>query len=212
MMDLRKAERVCFPGSLRRLLVSAVPLCVVFGICVPTAELRAEGRNLVGDETTTVAQPVSGDQRPSEDQPVSEDPRGSEDPRVWEINGIRLEPDQVERLADDMARRTVQAVVENVADIELSAPQRERMLEIYRSVSLDTYADIVLVVNTSELDEAAKEARVRELVLAGQERSHDLLRDVLDPAQLERYAVWEQTQVDAYKNARWDRRRRRRRR
>ena len=136
----------------------------------------------------------------------------SAQPRVWEINGIRLEADQVERLASDMAERTVAAVIENVPGIELEDAQRAQMLAIYRDVSLDVYASIVDVVNTPDLDDDTKEERVRELTLAGCERSHALLEPVLRQEQLALYTTWEQAQIEAYENNRSDGRRRGRRR
>jgi hypothetical protein len=67
--------------------------------------------------------------------PVRADPEPAR--RSWEVNGIRLEPDQVERLASDMAIRTVEAVEKNVPGIALERAQRERMLAVYRYASLD---------------------------------------------------------------------------
>ena len=48
------------------------------------------------------------------------------------------------------------------------------------------------------------------LVLAGQTRSHAQLASVLDPEQLALYTAWEDRQVEAFKNRRWNDRRRRR--
>jgi len=129
--------------------------------------------------------------------------------RAWEVNGIRLEPGQVERLASDMASRTVEAVEKNVAGIALASAQREKMLEIYRSISLDVYDRVVDVVGRDDLDDAAKEAQVRELVLEGQRASHARLEGVLDARQLELYSAWETRQVEAFKSRRWDRKNRR---
>jgi hypothetical protein len=131
--------------------------------------------------------------------------------RSWEVNGIRLEPGQVERLAADMAKRTVEAVETRVPDIALADSQREQMLEIYRGVSLGVYDRVVHVVGRDDLEDAAKEEQVRELVLAGQRESHAQLEKVLDARQLELYSAWESRQVEAFKSRRWDRRKRRRR-
>lgn len=141
--------------------------------------------------------------------PVRADPAPAR--RTWEVNGIRLEPGQVERLASDMAARTVVAVEKNVVDIGLAPAQREALLAIYRSVSLDVYDRVVEVVGRDDLDDDAKEARVRELVLEGQRASHARLEAVLDARQLEAYSAWEDKQVEAFKSRRWDRRSRRRR-
>ena len=130
--------------------------------------------------------------------------------RAWEVNGIRLEPGQVERLASDMASRTVDAVEKNVADIRLATEQRAKMLEIYRSVSLDVYDRVVDVVGRDDLDDGVKEERVRELVLEGQRTSHARLESVLDTRQLALYSAWETRQVEAFKSRRWDRKNRRR--
>lgn len=131
--------------------------------------------------------------------------------RTWEVNGIRLEPGQVERLAVDMAKRTVEAVESKLPEIALADAQRERMLEIYRSVSLGVYDRVVDVVAQRDLTDSAKEERVRELVLAGQRESHGLLEKVLDARQLGLYSAWESKQVEAFRSKRWDRRKRRRR-
>ena len=131
--------------------------------------------------------------------------------RTWEVNGIRLEPGQVERLASDMATRTVEAVERNVAGIGLADAQRATMLEIYRSVSLVVYDRVVEAVGREDQDDGAKEARVRELVLEGQRESHEQLAKVLDARQLELYSAWEARQVDAFKSRRWEGRRRRKR-
>jgi hypothetical protein len=141
--------------------------------------------------------------------PAAADPSPAR--RTWEVNGIRLEPGQVERLARDMADRTVRAVERNVAGIALSDAQRAQMHEIYRSVSLEVYDRVVDVVGRDDLGDRDKEDRVRELVLEGQRQSHERLRPVLDARQLELYSAWEQRQVDAFKSKRWDERRRRRR-
>ncbi len=134
----------------------------------------------------------------------------AEAPRVWEINGIRLEPAQVERLADDMATRTVSAVQEKIPDIALRDGQAEQMRAVYRSVALDVFAEVVKEVERTDQTDAEKETRVRELVLAGQTRSHDSLEAILDPRQMELYASWESRQVEAFKSRRWNDRRRRR--
>jgi hypothetical protein len=110
-----------------------------------------------------------------------------------------------------MAQRTVEAVEKNVAEIGLAPAQRGALLEIYRSVSLDVYDRVVDVVGRDDLDDDAKEARVRELVLEGQRASHARLEKVLDARQLEQYSAWENKQVEAFKSKRWDRRSRRRR-
>ncbi len=132
--------------------------------------------------------------------------------RVWEINGIRLDADQVERLADDMAERTVKAVEEKVEGIELRDEQRPALRDVYRRVSLDVYDEVVRVVADETLSDAVKEDRVRELVLAGQKRSHGLLAPILDERQLALYTRWEDGQVEAFRSKRWEKRRRRRRR
>jgi hypothetical protein len=132
--------------------------------------------------------------------------------RVWEINGIRLEREQVGRLADDMAERTVAAVIEKVEGIGLSEEQRSAMRGIYRKVSLDVFDQVVIVVERADLSDGQKDDEVRRLVLAGQERSHQALVAVLDARQMELYSRWEKQQVDAYQSRRWDRSARRRRR
>jgi len=140
-------------------------------------------------------------------RPAPADPEPA--PRAWEVNGIRLEPGQVERLARDMAERTVAAVETRVDGIALSDEQRTGMLEIYRSVSLGVYDRVVDVVSHEELDDSTKESQVRELVLAGQRDSHTRLEKLLDARQLALYSAWEDRQVEAFKSKRWERRKRR---
>lgn len=132
--------------------------------------------------------------------------------RTWEVNGIRLEADQVERLAADMADRTVAAVEKNVEGLELREDQRPAMRDVFLDVSLDVYDRVVREVARDDIDDEGKEERVRELVLAGQRKSHERLRDVLDAQQMALYSAWEEAQVAAFRSRRWDRRDRRRRR
>lgn len=130
--------------------------------------------------------------------------------RTWEVNGIRLEPSQVERLADDMASRTVDAVQQKVEGIDLQPAQVAKMRDVYRSVALDVFSEVVTEVGRDDLSDADKEARVRELVLAGQKKSHAELEHVLDAKQLALYSAWEDKQVAAFQSRRLGERRRRR--
>jgi hypothetical protein len=131
-------------------------------------------------------------------------------PRVWEIDGVRLEPSQVERLAEDMAGRTVSAVETKVPGLELRDGQAEAMRAVYRGVALDVFAEVVKEVGREDVSDAGKEVRVRELVLAGQKRSHAELERVLDARQLALYSAWEERQVAAFQSRRLGERRRRR--
>ncbi|MFQ5514694.1 MAG: hypothetical protein ACE5FG_09665 [Myxococcota bacterium] len=137
---------------------------------------------------------------------------GARAERVWEVNGIRLEADQVDRLADELAERTVQAVLEKVEGLDLSEAQRKQMHEIYRDVALDVYERVVEVIEDDSLGDAEKEERARELALEGQRRSHARLEAVLSDPQMALYSRWEHEQVDAFQSRRLDSRRRRRRR
>jgi hypothetical protein len=125
-------------------------------------------------------------------------PAAAESARVWEVNGIRLEAAQVERLADDIARQTV-AAVERQPGLALRAEQAQALEGIYRAVALDTYDAVVAVVNRGDLDDAAKESEVKGLVIAGQERSTVRVAEVLDAAQYETYRAWEARQVAAFR-------------
>jgi hypothetical protein len=118
--------------------------------------------------------------------------------RVWEVNGIRLEASQVERLARDIARQTVVAV-ERQGGLALRDEQSEALESIYRSVALDTYGEVVRVVNREDLADAEKEAEVKRLVIAGQERSTGQVAEVLDPEQYATYRVWEQKQIESFR-------------
>jgi tRNA U34 5-carboxymethylaminomethyl modifying GTPase MnmE/TrmE len=131
--------------------------------------------------------------------------------RVWEVNGIRLEEAQVERLATDIARQTVVAV-ERLDDLELRPEQSEALEAIYRTVALDTYDQVVRVVNREDLVDADKEAEVKRLVIAGQEHSSTRVADVLDAGQYATYRVWEEKQVESFRQrGLWSRERRGRR-
>lgn len=129
---------------------------------------------------------------------------------AWEVNGVRLEAAQVERLAADLATRTLGAVERGVTDLALTDPQRASLQEIYRSEALDVYRRIVADLENAELDERAREERARTLALEGQARSHERLLPVLDARQLALYSAWETRQIEAFKSKRWDRRRSRR--
>jgi hypothetical protein len=117
--------------------------------------------------------------------------------RVWEVNGVRLEGGQVEHLASDIARQTVTAV-ERQPGIGLRGDQASKLEGIYHTVALDTYDRVVVVVNRSDLDDAAKEAEVKRLVIAGQQRSTARVAEVLDVAQYATYRAWEEKQVKAF--------------
>jgi hypothetical protein len=129
-----------------------------------------------------------------------------------EIAGLRIEPDQLERLASDTAARTLEAVEANVAGLELAASQKERMRAIYERAALDVFTRVVETYHRSDLDEAGKQERARELVLEGQRRTSQELAQVLDPAQLARYRAWEAEQVEAFASRRFETQRARRRR
>jgi len=117
--------------------------------------------------------------------------------RVWEVNGVRLEASQVERLATDIARQTVVAV-QRQPGLTLRAEQASALERIYHAVALDTYDQVVAVVNRTDLDDAAKESEVKRLVIAGQEQSTLQVQQQLDPAQYATYRAWEQKQVAAF--------------
>jgi hypothetical protein len=55
------------------------------------------------------------------------------------------------------------------------------------------------VIARQDLPDAEKESRVRNLVLAGQERSSAQVAQVLESAQYERYRTWEEAQVAAFR-------------
>jgi hypothetical protein len=126
-------------------------------------------------------------------------PAAAEPARVWQVNGIRLEPDQVERLAGDIARQTV-AAVERLDGLELVADQPARLERIYRDVALDVYGAAVRVVQREDLGDAEKEERVKTLVLDGQARSTDRVAEVLDASQYAVYRAWETRQVEAFRH------------
>ena len=118
-------------------------------------------------------------------------------PRVWEVNGIRLEAEQVERLSGDIARQTVEAV-RRVEGLTLRDGQDQALEAIYRETALEVYDRAVAVVNRGDLDDAAKEQQVKQLVLNGQRRSTAYVEQVLGPAQYGVYRAWEDRQVEAF--------------
>ena len=125
-------------------------------------------------------------------------PASAQAARAWQVNGIRLEAAQVERLASDIARQTVVAV-ERLDGLALRAGQSDALESIYHAVALDTYDEVVRVVNREDLADAAKEAEVKRLVIAGQERSSQRVAAVLDAGQYATYRAWEQRQVEAFR-------------
>ncbi len=128
--------------------------------------------------------------------------------RVWEVNGIRLEEGEVERLAHDIARQTVVAV-ERVEGVELRSPQPELLEDIYYEVALKVYGSAVDIVTRDGIGDDVKEERVKRLVLAGQERSTVRVSEVLDAAQYSAYRAWEKRQVEAFRRrGLWSSRRR----
>ena len=122
------------------------------------------------------------------------DPAG----RVWEVNGVRLEAAQVDRLAGDIARQTV-AAVRRVDGLTLHGEQEVALEAVYRDAALDVYDRAVAIVNRSDLSDAAKEEEVKTLVLNGQLRSTAYAQRILDPDQYRIYRAWEDQQVEAFK-------------
>jgi hypothetical protein len=118
--------------------------------------------------------------------------------RIWEVNGIRLEAEQVDRLADDIARQTV-AAVRRVDGLVLRDGQDRALETVYRDAALDVYDRAVAVVNRTDLGDDEKEAQIKTLVLNGQTRSTAYAERILDPDQYRVYRAWEDRQVDAFK-------------
>jgi len=118
-------------------------------------------------------------------------------PRVWEVNGIRLEAAQVERLSGDIARQTVEAV-RRVDGLALRDGQDRALEAIYRETALEVYDQAVAVVNRSDLDDTAKEQQVKELVLNGQRRSTAYVSKILEAPQYDVYRAWEDRQIEAF--------------
>jgi len=118
-------------------------------------------------------------------------------PRVWEVNGIRLEAAQVERLSGDIARQTVEAV-RRVDGLTLRDGQDRALEQVYLDTALDVYDRAVAIVNRSDLGDAAKEQQVKELVLNGQRRSTAYVKKILAPEQYDVYSAWEARQIEAF--------------
>jgi hypothetical protein len=118
--------------------------------------------------------------------------------RVWEVNGVRLEAAQVERLAGDIARQTV-AAVQRLPEVALRPEQAPALEAVYRETALDVYGDVVDVVNRTDLSDAQKEALVKERVLAGQDRSSARIARLLSTDQYAAYRAWEARQIAAFR-------------
>jgi len=118
-------------------------------------------------------------------------------PRVWEVNGIRLEAAQVERLSGDIARQTVEAV-RRVDGLTLRDGQDRALEQVYLDTALEVYDRAVAIVNRSDLGDAAKEQQVKELVLNGQRRSTAYVKKILAPEQYDVYSAWEARQIEAF--------------
>jgi hypothetical protein len=118
--------------------------------------------------------------------------------RAWEVNGIRLEASQVDRLAADIAQQTVRAVT-RIEGLVLHDGQGAALEQIYQDVALDVYDEAVAVVAEDGPSDAEKEKRIVDLVLAGQERSTQRVAAVLDAEQYARYRTWEERQVQAFR-------------
>lgn len=118
-------------------------------------------------------------------------------PRVWEVNGIRLEAAQVERLSSDIARQTVEAV-RRVDGLTLRDGQDRALEHVYLDTALEVYDRAVAIVNRSDLGDAAKERQVKELVLNGQRRSTAYVKKILAPEQYDVYSAWEARQIEAF--------------
>lgn len=117
--------------------------------------------------------------------------------RVWEVNGIRLEADQVERLSSDVARQTVEAV-RRVDGLALRDGQDRALEHVYRETALEVYDQAIAVVNRDDLGDPEKEQQVKELVLNGQKRSTAYVKRILAPEQYDLYRAWEDKQVEAF--------------
>jgi hypothetical protein len=71
---------------------------------------------------------------------------------------------------------------------------------------------VVRVVNREDLADADKETEVKRLVIAGQEHSSVRVAEVLDAGQYATYRVWEERQVESFRQrGLWSRERRGRR-
>lgn len=117
---------------------------------------------------------------------------------AWEVNGIRLEPEQVERLAQNVAKQTVLAVGK-VEGLTPSAEQRARLETIYYQTALRVYEQAVKIVARTDLNDHDKETQIIDLVLDGQAQSTRQVEIVLTPAQYPIYRAWELRQIEAFK-------------
>ena len=93
--------------------------------------------------------------------------------RVWEVNGVRLEASQVERLASDIARQTV-AAVERQPGLDLRPEQSSALESIYHRVALDTYDRS----RFDRLSPALIEMQLRPVLPAGAFPSVEELREM----------------------------------
>lgn len=117
---------------------------------------------------------------------------------AWEVNGIRLEPDQVERLAQNVAKQTVRAV-EKVEGLAPNAEQRTQLETIYYRTALRVYEQAVKIVSRKDLSDHDKETQIIDLVLSGQAQSTLQVETLFTPTQYQIYRAWELRQIDAFK-------------
>lgn len=118
--------------------------------------------------------------------------------QAWEVNGIRLEPDQVERLAQNVAKQTVLAV-EKVEGLTPSAEQRAQLETIYYRTALRVYEQAVKIVAREDLADRDKETQIIDLVLNGQAYSTRQIEILFSPEQYQIYRAWELRQIEAFK-------------
>ena len=120
--------------------------------------------------------------------------------RVWEVNGIRLEAAQVERLATRHRApdgRRGRAPVDGLA-LRAGAGRARSSPSTARSRSTPTTA-WSRVVNRERPRRRREGGRGEAARDRGQERSSARVAEVLDPAQYENYRAWEERQVEAFR-------------
>lgn len=171
-----------------------IAMCISIGMhCVAVAEDAKDPPSRSDTSTLHSANSTSVESAP--DAP----PTNHATPReAWEVNGIRLEPEQVERLAQNVAKQTVLAV-EKVEGLTPSVEQRARLETIYYQTALRVYEQAVKVVARTDLNDHDKETQIIHLVLDGQTQSTRQVETLLAPAQYQIYRNWETRQIEAFK-------------
>ena len=159
----------------------------LFAFCIACADVA---------NADAAAQPIAATAPVATVEPAAQQPAAPR--QAWEVNGIRLEPAQVDRLSENVAKQTV-LTVEKLEGLSLNDSQRMQLEDIYRRTALRVYEQAVQVVAREDLDDKTKESQIIDLVLNGQTYSTRQVETVLAEDQYKIYRAWELRQIEAFK-------------